>query len=259
MKLLAYVALAVASTTLAHATVITANDPFYVGDNGGDASYDVIGDRMKFDIQGASVNITPTLVTADLYLNYGGGASLSEFNFDKTLKLDIGDLMFYNANSTAPAYAVPLASHAGSPNGGPSGNTLTAGSLYSINDSSGYLTAQQVLNTNSYTYRPSVIVWARDDGNKSVTQLSTGTVTVSNYGDGVSNALYDVNVSFVPTSDFVLASTKAGFGFNFASATCGNDIASGYIPEPMTFLYMGSGLLAIGLFRRKKTSDSQPQ
>jgi len=185
---------------------------------------DVIGAESRFDIQKAQISLTPNATQASLFLNYGGGPSLSPF-YD-VLNLSAGDLFFYNpSNPDQYLYGVPLHSH----------DSFTAGDVYQISGNVTTLTAQDVLQDSSHVYRRDETVWLGSSG--PVTPAQTGgTVTTTSYGDGVHNALYNATVQFTNPAGFYQALVSNGsVGVAFASATCGNDVIKGTVavnPEP---------------------------
>lgn len=248
MKQLNILAATLILAACGQAATITAISEFAPGDDCGSPSCPVIGDRLAFDIQKLMVSVTPTTATADLYFNFGfGNSSLTPFTVG-SIQLNPSDLLF-TLGGTA-VFAVPLQDHNGSPNGGPSGGLLQAGHLYSIG-ANGVVTAGQVLNTSSYEYRPTVDVWAYNDGQGSVQDLATGMVNVQGGGDGVTNAKFHVQITFTPTAQFVADSNSADFGVLFTNATCANDVLIGSaVPEPLTFIFVGTGLIALSLIRR---------
>jgi hypothetical protein len=219
---------------------------------------DVVGNPAFFDIQQASVTVSPTLVDTVLYFNYGGGISLSPFG-SPLVKLP-GDLFFYDpADPLTSAYdpsmaypeykfGVPLVNH----------NGLTAGDLYKIVNFNALQTAQQVLDPTNQNptidYRRTQPVWMPANE----TFVATGNETISNYGDGVTNAQYAVEIKIPNPSAAFLALVAGGqIGIGFESATCANDIVVGSVnvaPEPGSFVLLaaGIGLLGLGVWRRRR-------
>lgn len=193
---------------------------------------DVIGAESRFDIQKAQVSLTPSATQVSMFLNYGGGSSLSPF-FDVT-NLSVGDLFFYNpSNPDQYLYGVPLHSH----------DQFTAGDVYQIGGNVTTRTAQDVLQNSTAYYRRGETVWLGASG--SVTPAQTGgTVTTTSYGDGVTNALYDATVQFTNPSGFYQSLISNGqAGIAFSSATCGNDVIKGSVavnPEPGSIILLMS-------------------
>ena len=91
-------------------------------------------------------------------------------------------------------------------------------------------------------------MWASASG---ATLLSTGGKSVSVLNNNSTNLLVSL---FMPLTNAVLTDLNNGFNVYFASATCGNDEISGNVPgvpEPGTWAMIGSGLVALGFYRRK--------
>lgn len=198
---------------------------------------DVFGDPNFFDISSLSFtgyNSATKRFSVEIIFNYGGGASLSQFSVGGAFTaLNVGDLLFSNGGQT---YAVALANRAG----------LTAGNLYRV---TGTQTAKQVLGLGSDqdgNYRPNQAVWANTAG---ATLIGTGSVAAQSIG-GPTNL--KVNLSFVANDAFINGFNNSSF--TFSSATCGNDVISGNIPEPGTWALMGAGLVGLGMIRRKKAA-----
>ncbi|HUI57557.1 MAG TPA: PEP-CTERM sorting domain-containing protein [Bryobacteraceae bacterium] len=226
---------------------------------------DVIGEEMLFDIQMANVSINEGTATVTLYFNTGGVTTVHN---QLTLggfttagdELMIGDLFFYNPNtvydpanpSTAQylRYGVPLQNH----------GSFIAGNLYDIAGGIGTETAQQALNDNSDYYRRNEVVLM--DGTGSAAATGDG-VRVASFGNGTSNALYAVTVSFPVTSDFMSLVADSQIGILFSSADCGNDVIQGAAlvsptpePPPAVLMLAGVGLLGVVLVWRKRTGKA---
>ena len=254
MKYLPILILALAPA--AFASNFTVTDPFNtVCATPGSASCDVIGANSGFDIQRGEFNINGTSATIRLYFNYGPNAtSLAPFNVTPSTVLSLGDL-FLSGNGFS--YGLALQTH----NTAVSGNVL-GGVLYRINNSSGYLTAGQALNNpTDINYRPNEIVWLRNNGAGSITPLTTGTVSVASGGNGLTSPEFTVTISLTyAASSAVSANLNAlnAGGVHFTSATCGNDVMNGSVPEPATLGMIGCGLLlAAGVkFRKRNTAKN---
>jgi hypothetical protein len=237
------------------ATTISATDPFFSGDSCGNSSCDVVGDRFRFDIQSATVNLSRESGTIDLFFNYGGiitngllGSSDNFYSFNvANLNLNVGDF-FFTVNGT-PEWAVIVDSH----------SDLAAGDLYKLNGNNGALTASQVLgNPQGVPYRPTAFVWANNNAMHEGDGM-TQVVNLNNPGNGTTDAEWHVQITFAPSSDLLAAASQSGFGFQFESATSGGDIITGrgpaQAPEPRTLAFLGAGLLALGCFRYKRSKN----
>jgi hypothetical protein len=241
--------LVLASTGLASATSVSYIDPF--GSNAtscDNSSCDVIGDKLFFDLDRLSLNVDVShqLATLSISLNFGND-NFSTFDYSGIL-LDPADVLF-TVDGTV-RFGVPLTSHAGSPNGGPTSAPLTAGNFYQVTGPAGTMTAFDVLQATNAIYRPGYSVWLRDDGQGSVIDVGGGTVTVNRTGDGVTSGRLTISIAFTPTAEFLNDFQQGNLGLQFASATCGNDILIGQpvspdVPESAPSLLVGVGLLAL--------------
>ena len=196
---------------------------------------DVIGDPNFFDIASltfASFNSGTKRFTVEILFNYGGGTSLDAFSVGGAFdSLKVGDLLFSNGGFN---YAVQLRSRSG----------LTAGNLYQV---TGNQTAKQVLGLGSDqdgNYRPNQAVWGNTTG---ATLIGTGTSTVVSTG-GPTNL--KVSLDFMANNAFINGFDTSSFAFS--SATCGNDVMTGNVPEPGTWALLGAGLIGLGMIRRRK-------
>ncbi|MEO8027734.1 MAG: hypothetical protein ABI823_14725 [Bryobacteraceae bacterium] len=219
---------------------------------------DVIGDPRSFDIQFANVLITPSTTTVELRFNFGavGGSTLDAFQYSWSPWLSVGDLLF--VENGAPKWGVPLADHAGSLNGGPDSNLLFAGQMYEVLNGGGWYTAREALNDPpNNIYRYDSPVWLRDANGSLSASGFAGFVNVDYLGgDGLVTPRFSVIVTVPTPTELYLAFQSGGLSFSFASATCGNDIISGFLdpafdvgaganPEPSTWILAATGLLAI--------------
>ncbi len=242
----------VIAQAIAFAIPVYINDPF-PGLRYAVAGYDVIGNPQDFDIERIFGNINPEITTLRIDLNYPN-ADLSPF-VDFAGQLNPADLLF-SIDGTL-AYGIPLATHAGSPNHGPSGLPVLAGHVYQINDpTAGVLTARQVLNNpTGVIYRPSEPVWLRNDGAGSVLDQVAGSVAVHSLGNGLTKAKYEVTLSFATPSRFWADVTTYGAEISFGNATCANDVIHGGVPpsapEPGGMTLIGAGLVGLGVMGQR--------
>jgi len=199
-----------------------------------------------------------------------GNNTLAQFDVAGT-KLDVGDL-FLTVGGVIK-YGIALKQHAGSPalNGGQTGQTVLANTLYQVNNPSttgpnnGVMNAFQILNRGtiaSTDYRPTYPVWLHNDGAGSISALGAVTTTIALTGStgtgigGNAQAQYMVTLSFVAPGDWATSfNTAALGGVSFVSTTCANDIldnAALAIPEPGTLLLFGVGLAAVAMAGRRR-------
>jgi hypothetical protein len=247
MKASVLLLLVAAAAGMGSASPIAIDDPF-PGTQWPAPGADVIGVLTDFDIQSITGDFDAASSVIRIAFNTRN-SDLSPYN-DFGVQLNVGDLLFEAGG--VYKYGVPLYTHAGSPNGGPSGSTVLAGHLYQINNpATGTLTAKQVLNNPGLIYRPDEVVWLRSQG-ASLTDLAAGAVTVAKYGNGTSNAEYLATLQFANPASFY-EDLGGGMLLHFASATCGNDIAEGMVhaPEPSSNAMIGGGLVLLGLFARR--------
>jgi hypothetical protein len=241
---------------LALADPVTFQDP-YPGSSCANPSCDVIGSNALFDIDKIIFQgITGNQAKFDIYTSFLGGASLTPTSFGGSI-LYLGDLLF--TQGTGIVYGVALTAHAGSGNNGAvsGGIALTQGGLYAVNNSFGILSSNQVMGTTNNIYRQNKPVWLFDNGESSVSQLGTGSVSVSTLNNVATSLLITV---LIPTNNsFGTFLNDGDWGLSFASATCANDILEGRytegqepIPEPSTYLLMSAGLIGLGLLRRRR-------
>jgi hypothetical protein len=225
------------------------------------ASCDVIGEKEWFDIDKIRMSVTSSLVQIDVYLNFFN-PGLTQYTFPGTdLKLNVGDLLF-EVNGQYK-YGIALQSHAGSPNGGPSGDTVNAGDLYKIaNGNAGIMTAAGALqHASQYIYRYADPVWLWKQGNNMQVDAA-GTLSITNLGtvgSGSTLGYYDkATITFTPTAEFLSDYTGSGFELGFSAADCANDVLQGYangtVPEPGTLAVFALGLAGLGASRHKKKS-----
>lgn len=224
------------------------------------SSCDVVGNKADFDIQKASVVITPIWSSLTFYLNYhnstfapwvvtrsGGGLNLNAAD----IFLTVGGSM----------YAIPVVSrnYTGSKN-------FDAGSIYKVGNGVTALTSTQALGLrnssselNNWSWRQNEVVWAGGNGAGKV--VGTGSVSITPYGNGTTDGLYALTLKFASPAAWHL---QAGdnIGIQFASATCANDILKGNVqvslaPEPSSMLLFGTlaGALGFAVVRRRRTQS----
>jgi hypothetical protein len=99
---------------------------------------------------------------------------------------------------------------------------------------------------------------------------SSGSVTVADYGNGTTNAEYEITVSVPLTAGLLALESNGQIGLLFSSADCGNDVIQGVVdtsvpsarvlstPEagPGVMMLTGLALLLVGRQWRKWTSKA---
>lgn len=230
------------------------------------SSCDVIGNEALYDIQAANVSVNNGIATVMIYLNSGavqnvnGQLTLGPFS-DAGVTLIPGDIFFYKPTTVYDPsdpntiqylqYGIPLTSH----------GTFTAGDLYSISGGISTETAQTALDYSSDYYRRDETVLMTGSG----TAVSTGSVSVTNNGNGTTGAQYLITVSVPVTSGFLSLDPNGQIGLLFSSADCGNDVIQGTVstgiqiqsvpePGPAVLMLTGVVLLVAGRLRRKRTA-----
>jgi hypothetical protein len=234
---------------------------------------DVMGDEMLYDIQKATVSFSGGMATVSIYTNtgavpYGGPLTLGPFN-DAGETLIPGDIFFYgptagydpNDPSTIQnlQYGIALTDH----------GSFTAGDLYDISGGIDTETAEMALDDGSDMYRRDETVLLAGAGGPA----SSGTVTVTDYGDGITSAQYEITVTVPLTAGLLDMESNGQIGLLFSSADCGNDVIQGVVstggpsgsafktgslsaPEPGSAVLMVTGLalLVVGRQWRKRTA-----
>ena len=218
------------------------------------SSCDVIGNEATYDIQSLSASFNGNTTDIRILLNYGNpnlnyaGGSLNQFT-DENLALGIGDLLFFNPtnwdgtakNQPAYQYGVPLANR----------GSFVAGDVYQVGNGISTETADQAIHNTGYYYRRNQVVWLTGTPSPAGTG---GTVVVKDYGDGITAAKYEVDLTFTDPAGFLQNLRSSGqIGISFASADCANDIVMGTVsaPEPGSVALFGSMCLLLFPVLRK--------
>jgi hypothetical protein len=230
---LSLIALLLASS--AYGTTITASgtDPSWnINDSSCTAASGfncVIGDPTVFGIKDASLTVSSSgAVSADVQLNFENSTLNPFVDFGDTLSA--ADMIIQAGGGE---YALVLHSHSG----------LVAGGLYSIISTED---AQTVLgNPGGVYYRNSLAVWANASG---AVELGSGTITVTALGNGTTAPEYNVAVTGITGGAGLFSPSLS---FEQASATCGNGVVFGTVPEAGTLGMVGGGLVLLGILRRK--------
>lgn len=255
---LAYSLLAALSLTWsASGAIVTYNDFRYYGNSPdpntkGSAfgNEDVFGFLKSFDIEKATIETTASTVKIDLWFNYGqngGDTGLGDYVSSSFPTVFPGDVLMF-IDSTW--YAIPLISHDAFTRN--ASGPLIVNNLYVTGDP---LSAQQVTGQEnpSTRYNPTAAVWA-DPATSTATGVVAQRTIEGPFGTSeihVSLLLNDVNFATLVNNNL------STFVFNFASATCGNDVLIGIgqfdepVPEPVTMALIGTGLLGLAWLRRR--------
>ncbi len=214
-----------------------------------------IGTAANFQVVSGTIT-TNNAGFADIVLDFNyhpvgsGGPStpLGAWVFSG-VTFNVGDLLFQVGSHD---YGIPLASHSGSPDGANPAlfANVTAGHFY---QSTNELTANTVLNSPGFNFRPNADVWL----GATVTDLGTFTESIT-FNSGQTPSYIVEFTGQLPSS--FLADVNANGGLvsaDFASATCGNGLLTGNgnlgsVPEPASLLLAGGGLLALGLLGRQR-------
>jgi hypothetical protein len=228
----------------------------------------VIGDQLKFAIQSVVLDIQATTVKVTVKENYDN-ADLDPFTITsqkgQQYTVGLGDFFFTNTAGT-PLFGVAIKGHGGTVNGVNTGNTVLNTNLYKINNSSGVLQSQDVINKvagDNLSFNSGVNVWLKDNGAGSIsaeagTSVTPQSLPVTATGNGTTTALYSLSFTINRASSSADAFNQlinGAFGFQVESADCANDYFSGtVVPEPATFSFIALGLAACSLKSRSVRS-----
>lgn len=212
---------------------IIINDNYIGSDNHGYG--DVIGNTSDFGIDWLDVSITGDRMNVVIQTGYTGS--------DRWGVTEYGDF-FVSTNGWNPYGSAPyLSDNHANGEAWEYAFDVQTGSLYDITTAqSNILLAEDTMPASGYVFRNGQETAINTSGLTAYSTTASGT-----YDDGAYYSfLIDIGGLNWELSDL---------GFHWAAATCANDVIEGSaapVPEPTTMLLLGTGLIGLAGYGRKK-------
>jgi hypothetical protein len=224
--------LSVALFLPSQAKAVIIYDNYYGADDHGYG--DVIGDPSVFGIDWMDVSISGNQMNVIIKTGYPGSDTLGAGT-------EYGDF-FISTNGWDPYGSSPyLYDNSSNGEDWEYAFDVQTGMLYDISSAQGsILLSNDRMNSSRYIFRDGQEVAIDASG---LSGYSTG--TAGSYNNGY--YYFAINISG-------LGWQLENLGFHWAAATCGNDVIEGAapVPEPATMMLLGSGMILLAGFGRKK-------